>query len=170
MTDQQTASRELVCAVHPTSFGFGWVVFEGPNAPVDWGLVSARAKRQHKLFARFDRILNRYEPSVLVTEAFAPESAERSLRIQRLYRELIHRAQLRGMRTPIYGREVVRSCFTRERAIDRYDIAQAVANRIAAFAHRMPRARKAWHSEDARQSLFDAAALALTYYALKGED
>jgi hypothetical protein len=165
-----TVPRDLVFAVHATAFGFGWVLFEGPRSPLDWGIVSARIKREGKLFARFERILNRYEPSVLVMEAFEGREAQRSDRIQTIYRELTHRAQLRDMHTPVYGRDVVSAFFGKDGIANRYDIAREVIERIPALAPRIPRTRKAWDSEDPRQSLFDAAALALTYFGLMGED
>jgi len=52
----------LVLAVHPTSRGFGWVLFENPLAPVDWGLATVKAKRSARCLARFEKLLNRYEP------------------------------------------------------------------------------------------------------------
>lgn len=40
-------------------------------------------------------------------------------------------------------------------AFTKYEIAKAIARRIPAFAHRLPRLRKLWMSEDPRQGLFD---------------
>lgn len=77
-----------------------------------------------------------------------------------------HHAATQGVHAPVYDRDVVRSCFAGVGASTRYEIAQAIAERIPAFDHRMPRYRKPWLAEDARQSLFDAAALAITYFTL----
>jgi len=41
MTDQNNEERVLAFDVHPRSFGF--VVFEGPNCMLDWGVRSFRA-------------------------------------------------------------------------------------------------------------------------------
>src|SRR5258705_3391383 len=41
MTDQSNEKRVLALDVHPRSFGF--VVFEGPNHMLDWGVRSFRS-------------------------------------------------------------------------------------------------------------------------------
>lgn len=170
MSTSAPCTAGLVLAVHPTSRGFGWVLFEGPDRPALWGIASARPGRSGKLLRRFERLLKRYEPAVFVLEEFETGSALRSERVQSLCREMLHLASAHGAFTPIYHRDVVRSCFASSGASTRYEIAQAIAKRIPDFDHRLPRYRKAWLSEDPRQSLFDAAALALTYFAVMGED
>ena len=64
------------------------------------------------------------------------------------------------------SRDAIRACFASVGARKKYDIAQAIARQIPALAHRPPRVRKIWMSEDPRQSLFDAAALGLAFYAI----
>jgi hypothetical protein len=157
----------LVLAVHPTSRGFGWVLFESPLAPVDWGLASVKAKRSARSLARFERLLNRYEPKVVVFEQFSEHPARRANRIQELCRQMIALAGKRGIYTPIYSRETIRECFERSGAITRRDIALSIGEQIEVFRRRLPRERKRWgESEDVRQSLFDSVALALTYFAV----
>jgi len=43
-------------------------------------------------------------------------------------------------------------------------LAEAIAARIPAFERYLPPPRKPWMSEDSRMNLFDAAALALTFF------
>jgi hypothetical protein len=166
MTNAATQFKGLVLAVHPTSRGFGWVLFESPLSPVDWGIASAKQGRNARLLARFERLLNRYEPAVLVLEEFEGSTVRRVDRIQSLCRSMIHLAACKGMDTPVYSRAAIRTVFASIGAGTRYEIALAIAQRIDAFNHRLPRFRKPWLAEDPRQSLFDAAALALTYFAI----
>jgi len=160
--------RELVLAVHPTSKGFGWVLFESPLAPVVWGIVSARAGRNAHLMMRFERLLDRYEPSVLVLEEFEREISRRRERIRNLCRAMLHLASTRGVESPIYSRAAVNTCFRSIGAMTRHEIALAVAQHIEVFRRRLPPKPSIWTGEDARQSLFDAAALALTHFAVHG--
>jgi hypothetical protein len=169
MTTARTGFRGAVLAVHPTSRGFGWVLFESSLSPVDWGIASAKSGRNMRLLARFERLLKRYDPAVLVLEEFEGRGTLRVDRIQSLCRSMMHLAACKGMDTPVYSRAVIRTVFASIGASSRHEIAQAIAQRIDAFGHRMPRPRKLWYAEDPRQSLFDAAALALTYFAIKGE-
>jgi hypothetical protein len=69
--------------------------------------------------------------------------------------------------TPIYSRDTVRKTFESSGARTRRDVALSVAEQIEVFRRRLPRERKyQGESEDVRQSLFDAVALALTYFAV----
>ncbi len=158
----------LVLAVHPTSRGFGWALFENPLVPVDWGLANVKAKRSARSMVRFERLLDRYEPKVVVFEQFNDHPARRARRIQELCRRMIALASGRGIYTPIYSRETIRECFESSGARTRHDIALSIAEQIEVFRRRLPHERKRWNSEDVRQSLFDAVALALTYFAVSG--
>lgn len=166
MSGRTHGQKGLVLAVHPTSRGFGWVLFESALSPVDWGIASAKEGRNEKLLRRFERLLNRYEPSVLVLEEFEGNSARRVDRIQRLCRAMVHVGACRGMDTPVYSRVLIQTVFSSVGARTRYEIAEVIRQQVDALSHRMPRKRKPWVSEDPRQSLFDAAALAMAYFAM----
>ena len=152
-----------VMGFHPTARGFGWVVFEGPFRPIDWGLVSARKDKNATCLNRLDGLLARYAPEVLVLEAYDRESSRRARRIARLGASVRRAADLRGVETVVYHRAQVREAFAETGARTRREIAEAVAGHLEAFRHRLPPPRKPWDSEDAREALFAAAALALTY-------
>lgn len=166
MKTAPTHQLGLIFALHPTAKGFGWVLFESPLSPIDWGIASARAGRSTRLIARFERLLKRYEPATLVLEAYEGRSGSRVDRIQKLCRNMQHLAACQGIETRIYERSAIRMCFAPAGATTRYEIALAIAQRIDAFSHRLPRERARWMNEDPRQSLFDAAALAMTYFGL----
>jgi Holliday junction resolvasome RuvABC endonuclease subunit len=160
------ARQGLVLAVHPTSRGFGWVIFENALSPVDWGLATVKARRTTRSLARFERLLNRYEPVTVVFEQFSEKPAKRADRIRELCEEMIALASTRDIDTPIYDRDTIRHCFKATGARTRREVALSIAEQIEAFRHRLPRKRKRWNSEDVRQSLFDAVALVLTHFAV----
>lgn len=160
---------ELVLALHPTSKGFGWVVFESPLVPIDWGIATAKVRRGTKVLRRLERIANRYEPDVMVLEEFDGGDSRRGPRIQKIARSIVSLGERRGLYVPIYGRDAVRECFAPFGATSRHEIAEVIASHIKALAMRLPKKRKPWESENPRQSIFDAAALALTYYTSRGE-
>ena len=155
--------KGLILAVHPTTRGFGWILFEGPLAPVDWGIAFAR-KGNERLVKRFERLLSRYEPSVLVLEEFDGGDS----RAERLSRLMVHMAQCQNMEVQVFKRSVVQAVFGTVGARTRFEIAEAIRQQIAAFGHRMPRKRSITVSRDPKQALFDAAAVALTYFAVAG--
>jgi len=67
-----------------------------------------------------------------------------------------------------FQKSAVKEYFAPVGAATKYEIAQVIANQIPAFAHRIPPFRKAWMSADPRQYLFDAAALGILFYGMRG--
>ncbi len=156
--------KGLVLAIHPTSRGFGWIVFETPLVPLDWGLASAAPSRPARLATRFERILKRYEPAVLVLEEFEGPSG-RADRVQKVCREIIHLATFKGMDVSIFLRVEVQKTFGRPGTLGRHEIAQIIAEQIEVLSPRLLRKRKHYDGEQRGLALFDATAVALTYYA-----
>lgn len=154
--------KELVLSAHPTSRGFGWVVFESPLAPVDWGIAFAKKERNERLMKRFMRLLDRYQPSVLVLEHFEDRDGA-SLRLCRMMQ---HAAKCRAMDVPIFRRSAIQAVFGSVGAKTRYEIAEVIRTQIDAFSHQMPRKRTLIVNADPKQAMFDAAALAITYFAV----
>ena len=81
----QFKEHGLVLAVHPISRGFGWVLFEGPLIPVDWGIASAKVNKSEQCMKRFKQLLDRYQPSAVIVEKFpADDDSRRGERIRTL--------------------------------------------------------------------------------------
>jgi Holliday junction resolvasome RuvABC endonuclease subunit len=157
--------RALTLAIHPTSRGFGWVAFEGPFSPYDWGVVSARGPQKNAIcLRRIEKLLTRLTPETLVLEAFERRQSVRRDRIENLGRALVALAASHAVGVTVFSFGEVRQCFASVGAWTRQEIAEAVARQITAFAHVLPRQRKPWDAENRRMALFSAAALALTHY------
>ena len=166
MSNKQFES--FILAIYPSTRGFAFVVFEGPESPFDWGTKEFRGlKRSTRTLDAIAGLIGRYRPDAIVIEDFAEQGSRRSLRIRGLYRSLIQLAQTECIDVARYSKAQVQHCFGSVGATTKYEIATAIARHIPAFEHRLPRFRKIWMSEDARQNLFDAAALGLTHYAIK---
>jgi Holliday junction resolvasome RuvABC endonuclease subunit len=154
----------FILAVVPTPHGFSFVLFEGPEAPFDWGTKDIRGKQKNaKTLDGVKAILCRYHPEGLILES-TRHGTRRTARIRRLLCMLAHLADTEGITVARYTREDIRACFSSVGAKTKYEIAKAIANQIPAFMHRLPPIRKIWMSEDPRQSLFDAAALGISHY------
>lgn len=156
----------LVLSIYAFSRGFAFVLFEAPDSPFDWGVKEIREKHKNtKTLDEIAKIIDRYQPEVLVIEETGVRTSRRTSRIRKLYRMIAHVAEVQCIELHQYAKSEVRACFESVGATTKYEIAKAIAAQIPAFAHRIPRYRKAWMSEDPRQSLFDAAALGVAYYA-----
>jgi hypothetical protein len=160
---------ELVLSVHATSRGFAFVLFEGPESPFDWGVREiGNPRRNEKCVRAVERIIERYQPSVLVLEDTTERVSRRTVRIRRLYQSLKHLAKANVIDVHLVTKDTVRETFLSAGAVTKYEIALAIARQIPAFAIRLPRVRKPWMSEDSRQGLFDAAAMGLAFYMRHG--
>jgi Holliday junction resolvasome RuvABC endonuclease subunit len=167
MTRPETST--LVLAIYPFTRGFSFVLFEGPASPFDWGVRDIREKHKNETtLAEIKKLIDRYRPEVLVIEDTTNGEYRRTSRIRKLYRSLEHLAEKEYVELHRYKKSQVKECFELAGACTKHDIAKVIAAQIPAFAHRMPPFRKAWMNEDPRQSLFDAAALALTFYQMNG--
>lgn len=157
--------EKLVLSMYPTPRGFSFVLFEAPERPVDWGTknISGPKKNKHTL-ETVKEIIAQYDPDVIVIENTTEKGTRRSSRIRRLYTSIARHATKRRIGVERYSRRMVREAFAPAGAFTKYEIAKAIARRIPAFTHRLPRLRKLWMSEDPRQGLFDALALGLVYY------
>jgi len=155
----------LTLAVHPTSKGFGWMLFEGPQ-PVNWGIANAKGDRSAVSMKRFQQLLDQYQPTVLLLEEFEGEQVHRNERLRELSASMQGSARNRDMETYIYSRADVGQTVATGSDATRHNVAVAVSERLPFLKTRLPEARKVWQSEIDRQCLFDAAALGLTHYAL----
>jgi Holliday junction resolvasome RuvABC endonuclease subunit len=157
--------RPFTLAVHPTARGMGWIVFEGPFAPHDWGHTTARKGDKNAVcLTAVEKLLNRFSPETIVLEAFEKKGSKRADRICRLGRAVVALAQELRIEVAIYTRGDVRACFAGVGASTRQQIAEAVARHFVPLRHRVPKARRPWEADPPRMALFNAAALVLTHY------
>ena len=159
------AAQDRVLAIDLMGNLIGYVVFEGPDRLVDWGIKDGRKSKPSLLFTKFDDLLRLYEPSVLVLEDNVLTKSRRSARSLSLFAQIRAHAIGQGVSvTPVAWTEVRRH-FVRYGGYTKHEIARLVAASLPILAHRLPPPRKPWKSEDSRMAIFDAAALALAWYA-----
>ena len=155
----------LITAIYLNSRGFGFALFEGPIAPLDWGTVEIRGKeKREKLLARVDAVFARHRPDVVVLQDTSERGTHRPHRIRRLNETIAVRAEGHGFPVRFFSRNDVRRCFAYLQTVSKDTIAAAIAKHIPALERFLPPPRKLWKSEDARMGIFDAAALATTFF------
>lgn len=155
----------FVLALSPSPRGFAFVLFEGPTTPFDWGIKDLRGKDKNtRTLAAMQRLIAEYHPRVIVIEE-VDRYSRRGPRIRDLLSSVEVFARKEGVPVFSYGRRDIRKVFANDGARTRPEIAKAIAESMSALAPRLPPLRKLWMSEDSRQSLFDAAALATVFFA-----
>ena len=155
----------VVLSFQPTSRGFGWTLFEGPSAPLDWGLAYAKGDRTETCVRQLTTLLERHRPEYLVLEDLNGRRRQASPYISELRRRAVETAEQLGVEVRRYTRRDVARAVTGNSDATRHEVAEAIAKHIQAFAYRLPPQRKPWESVDRRLALFSAAGLAFALYA-----
>lgn len=145
-------------AIDPTPKGFAWVVLEGREILLDWGLAQVTPPEAAGVTERVKRILERARPELLVLEE--PEGSRRGRRARTIIRELAYLADEREIAWCYVTGEQVREAFGNP--ANKHEIAVAVTGLFGELEHRLPDKRKLWESERERMGIFDAASFALT--------
>ena len=155
---------QLLLAIYPTTRGFGFVVFEGRNRTIDWGVKDAHGDKNRRLLVKIEELVSWYRPEMIVLENAHGPVSRRAERIRHLHSLIVEFATNRRISVRQFSRSDIRVAFTRHSASTKYEIAQAVSRELPDLAPWLPPAKKIWMSEDRWLGMFDAASLALTFY------
>jgi len=159
----------LTLGIAPSYRGFGWAAFTGPLSLYDWGSVYVRSEKNLRSVRHFERLLDRLQPECVVIEEPSAK-VQRSSRVRELHHLLKSSAYLKQVEVATYRRDQVQSCFASVGAHSQQEIAEAIARHFPDLAHKVPRKRTAWMSEDRRMAIFAAVALVLTHFQIDGTD
>lgn len=155
-----------ILGIAPSTRGFGFAVLEGEEELIDWGVKAIR-RREYKnedCLRQIADLTDRYRPDVIVVENCHVKGSRRSPRIQKLIQGILVLASQRRIRSCRFSRVQVRKAFALSGTLTKYDRALEIAKRFPELAPRLPRRRKPWMSEDERMGIFDATALAFSYF------
>jgi len=157
-------------SVFPNARGIAHVVFEGPSSPVDWGICDPRGtRRKHQAVRLIAARIERYSPDILILRDRTGVGPRQNWRHAALVEALQKLAHRKGISIARYSRDQVRESFGSLGSPTRYAIVQAIAKQVPIFETYVPPIRKIWKAEDRRMGMFDAAALALTFYRMKNQ-
>lgn len=156
---------ERLLAIDPITKGFGFVVLEvEPLQLIDWGTKTC-ARSIEGLGRVVESLLWRYGPTVFVLEDPAPARTEAR-------RAVLHHVV--ALCAAVLPRETELDCVSAFRIRDVFPSAGGHSKRVLAallsnafpeIQGDLPPQRMLWQSEDARQAVFDALALALAAVA-----
>jgi hypothetical protein len=158
MSEEQ---RILALNIHPHSFGF--VVFEGAETVLDWGGRCFRcgAHRCHVPFrAKVSCLIDQHVPDAVVLQR------PRTGRLTRLVTTIKTEAKAQRVAVRLIDPRAIEQAFLGRNA-NKNQVASAIAERFPELLYELPPRRRAWQSEDYRMSIFDAAAVGITYFAHK---
>ena len=151
-----------VLAIDPTSGGFGFAVVESPATSIDWGVKTIKKRNEATTLKKLAELIRLYRPEALIIEDL--KNSRRCRRIQDLVDKIQALAIAERIKSRCISVSRIKKVFQTFGAYTKHEIAQVVAQQLPELAARLPRYRKPWMSEDYRMAIFDAAALALTYF------
>src|SRR5205085_8848947 len=90
--------ERLLLAIYPTTRGFGFVVFEGQQRTIDWGVKDARGDKNRKVLAKIEQLVSWYRPDMLVLENAHGPGSRRAERIRQLHALVVELAKTQKIR------------------------------------------------------------------------
>ena len=162
--DTRNDKLTRVLALYPSAFGFGYAVFEGEKEAIAFGVKVIETDKNKQSMRDMKTMIEAYRPDVIILEDYLGEGSRKCKRVQTLIESIIGFAHMKHFKTRCYSRAKMRGTFTEVGAFNKQEIAEAIVNEFPEFGPHLPPKRSIYKPESARMSMFDAAALALTYY------
>jgi len=157
MSGAPTTEKRML-AIAPNHRGFGYVVFEGPERLVDWGVRHVEGDKNKNSIAAVGELIGRYQPQVLVVEDINAKHCRRRERVRKLINELEEYTRERGLTVRRISQVKLKRAFLPLGIRNKHQMARFIAARFPELARFVPSERKPWMSEDERMAIFDAAA------------
>ena len=164
LPSQANPHRCVAVDIHPHNFGF--VVLENLTV-LDCGARACEwTQSSDCLGQRFQRILQSYSPSTVVMRMYRSLGTGENNGRQVLTTAI--KAAAVASRITVVGLRpaTIRSFFDSRHARTKHEIAYTVSKLLPELAWKLPPQRKLWQSVHYRMSIFDAAAVAVTYVVL----
>ena len=161
MTPIPNQDRVMALDIRTRSFGF--VMFEGPNRMLDWGIRSFRNGVNAVKIPAAEKLLGLldvFTPSAIVIRK---RETKRGTKKSKMLTTIERQALRRKVPVRFKSRGDVNRAFVGFES-NKYEVASALAKQFPALASRLPPKRKIWQSEDYRMGIFDAAAVGVAYF------
>ncbi len=156
--------QKRVLAIDPTHRGFGYVIFEGPDFLIDWGLREVDGPKNKAAIAAAAELIGRYRPRIMVLEDVTAKGCRRCRRVRELVEVLDRYGRERGLTVRKVAQSRVKRTFLPLGIRNKNQMARFIAARFPELARCLPPERKPWMSEDLRTAIFDAAAFVLAFF------
>jgi len=162
MTLQSKPFRIL--AIAPSSRGFGFVILEGEETLVDWGVKQADGNKNAQSLAKIRKLLTHYQPELVVLQNTSSEHCRRSPRIKALTKRIRAAVIKRKIKVALFSHEQVRGVFFDNGLGTKDRLAEILAKKFPEqLGSILPPKRRAWMSEHYRMPIFDAVGLAVVF-------
>jgi hypothetical protein len=164
--DQATQSRTRILAVAPTTRGLGYVVMEGPDEILANGCKRAKGEGKNiQALAQVEKLMRYWKPSILALQDVNAKGSKRVPRIKELHADLEKFAESQKVRVKKFSGSKLRKVLINNSKGTKHEMATEIARRFPEeLGDILPAKRRAWDDEDERMGIFDAAALAVSFW------
>jgi hypothetical protein len=148
---------------------FGFAVLEGPRRLLDWG-IRAYPTQPDKIFVVRKRILpvlRMFSPSAVILPRQI-SSLKKCPGLKACRQMVRSEALRRSIQAEFVSKQELKQTFEQFGSTTKYEIASRIALMFPELTWKLPAARKPWQTEPHNQTIFDAIALGLTYFARSG--
>jgi hypothetical protein len=158
-SQKRTAARVIALDIRPRRIGY--TVFEGPTRLLDWGVIRIR----HKKTDRTTFLLKTFRPSILVLRNITRNARRDRPAVREMTRTVRHQAKSLSIPSiSLSTAQVKRVLGPYVKKPTKQQFAAFVAECLPELAWQLPPRRRVWQSERWNMTLFDSAALGLTYF------
>jgi Holliday junction resolvasome RuvABC endonuclease subunit len=155
-----------ILAVAPSTRGFGYAIMEGRDRLVRYGRKLIIGNKNPRCLVQVEQLITFFRPDVVVLHNMTFKNCTRVPRIKKLNLKIIEAAKKRRIKVKLFSTEQIRDAFTADESGTEHGRAKIIAEQFPEeLGPRLPPRRRAQDNEDARMDIFDAAALALAYFA-----
>ena len=162
--NQPTSKDFRILAIALSTGGFGFVVMEGQRTIIEFGRRVADGDKNAQSLAKMKKLLNFYQPGVLVLQDVEAKGSRRYPRIKTLNRQIKRMAEKHTIKVKLISKKQLRSLLLGNPKGTKQEMAEMLAAQFPdELASRLPPKRKPWKSEDTRMDIFDAMALAVVF-------
>jgi hypothetical protein len=153
--------RVLALEVRPKKYGF--VVLEGPDVLLDWGIRSYR-NEQIVRSGRFDSLLQSYAPHCVVIRLRRHHSQKAAEAVRNAITEISDDMGRHSIKTRFISWTTIRRIFERRGCKNKHQIHSLLAEWFDEISWKLPARRRPWQSERPNTLLFDALATGVAFF------
>lgn len=160
---KQSQPKNLrILSIAPSARGFGFAVLDEQGALVNWGTTRATKDINAGCLKKVNKLMDDYEPGVIVLEDASAKDSRRAPRIRELTNQIVAAALSRHFKVVLFSRKQIHRKLHAGQQATKHMIAQIIAERFPEeLKSLLPSKRRPWESEDDRMDIFDAVALAV---------
>jgi hypothetical protein len=162
------AQLQRIVALDIRASKFGFVVLEGPDKLLDWGVRSFGEQIEELKSAASDRIstlLEFYNPVTVVVRDRAHNSSVQSKRVRAIIVAIGSATERSSTDFRVLTTIQVRDRLALDGPITKHDIAKSLAERFEELSFKLPSRRKIYQSEAPAMLVFDALATGVAFLA-----